>query len=372
VLHQLGEVRRALEHLRAAETLAERLNDDRRRGRVCAFMTNIHSLLGELDEAAVSGRRALEIATMLRDIPLRILSTGFLEQARYFRGEYEQVVELATDNLAALPGDRVDEYFGHSAPASVFNRQWLVLSLAELGRFTEAAEYAAQMVRLAEPTQRAFTVGLAYLAASTLHLLKGDWAEAHPLIEHGVAAARRGNVVLHLFRAVAASAWVLAELGEASGALNRLQEGEQHLERNAARGVLGNLGWVYLMLGRACLRLGRLDDARRLGDQAVESSQRQPGFAAHALHLLGDIATHPDRFDPETGRTHYRKGLALAEPRGMRPLVGHCHLGLAKLYRRTGQREQARDHLTTATTMYRVMDMRFWLEQAEAEMRGLA
>src|SRR2546427_11770080 len=99
---------------------------------------------------------------MLRDIPLRILSTGFLEQARYFRGEYEQVVELATDNLAALPWDRVDEYFGHFAPASVFNRQWLVLSLAELGRFTEAAGYAAPMGRLAEPTQRACTGGPAY------------------------------------------------------------------------------------------------------------------------------------------------------------------------------------------------------------------
>ena len=50
----------------------------------------------------------------------------------------------------------------------------------------------------------------------------------------------------------------------------------------------------------------------------------------------------------------------------MRPLVAHCHLGLGKLYRRTGQREQAREHLTTATTMYREMDMRFWLEQAES------
>jgi hypothetical protein len=49
----------------------------------------------------------------------------------------------------------------------------------------------------------------------------------------------------------------------------------------------------------------------------------------------------------------------------MRPLVAHCHLGLAKLSRRTGQREQAREHLTTATTMYREMDMRFWLEQAD-------
>ena len=29
---------------------------------------------------------------------------------------------------------------------------------------------------------------------------------------------------------------------------------------------------------------------------------------------------------------------------------------------------QAQEHLTTATTMYREMDMRFWLEKAEAEM----
>jgi hypothetical protein len=46
-----------------------------------------------------------------------------------------------------------------------------------------------------------------------------------------------------------------------------------------------------------------------------------------------------------------------------------CHLGLSKLYRRTGKREQASEHLVTATTMYREMDMRFWLEQAEAELK---
>ena len=122
-------------------------------------------------------------------------------------------------------------------------------------------------------------------------------------------------------------------------------------------------------LGRASLLLCRLDEARSLGSRALESSPRHPEFAAYALHLLGDIATHPDRFDPKTGEAHYRRALALAEPRGMRPLVAHCHLGLGKLYRRTGKREQARDHLTTATTMYRDMDMRFWLEQAEGQLR---
>jgi hypothetical protein len=52
----------------------------------------------------------------------------------------------------------------------------------------------------------------------------------------------------------------------------------------------------------------------------------------------------------------------------MRPLAAHCHLGLGKLYCRTGQGEQAREHLTTATAMYRDMGMRFWLEKAEAGM----
>ena len=52
----------------------------------------------------------------------------------------------------------------------------------------------------------------------------------------------------------------------------------------------------------------------------------------------------------------------------MRPLVAHCHLGLGKLSRRTGKREQAQEHLTIATAMYREMGMTYWLEQAAANM----
>jgi class 3 adenylate cyclase/tetratricopeptide (TPR) repeat protein len=373
VLIQLvGERRRVLERLREAETLAERLNDDRRRGRVCAFMTVSHLLLGELDEALASGTRALVIARRLGDLELRILATLAVEEAQYFRGEYEQVVELATDNLAALPSDWAHKYFvGVPAPASVFDRAWLARSLAQLGRFAQAAEYEAEAIRLAGPTEHVFTVALAHAAAGTLHPLKGDWAKARSLIEHLIAVTRTGNLVGQLSAALASSAWALAQLGEASEALNRLREAEQLLERQEAGGM-GHRGWTYHSLGRTALLLGRLDEARSLGDGALESSRRHQGFTAHALHLLGDIATHPDRFDADSGEAHYRQALALAEPRGMRPLVAHCHFGLGKLCRRTGQHEQARDHLTTATTMYREMDMRFWLEQAEAELRSLS
>jgi hypothetical protein len=88
--------------------------------------------------------------------------------------------------------------------------------------------------------------------------------------------------------------------------------------------------------------------------------------------LLGDIAAHPDRFEVDTAEAHYRQAQALAKELGLRPLAAHCHLGLGVLYRRAGTRQQAREHLTTSTTMLREMDMRFWLEQAEAELKEIA
>ena len=183
---------------------------------------------------------------------------------------------------------------------------------------------------------------------------------------------RTGNIVGELPTALAYSARALAYLGDATEALNRLRECEQLLEGQSARGRVGvGNGWACYSLGRACLLLGRLDEARRLGHCAVDSASGRIDFLPDALQLLGDIATHPDGFDAESGEAHYREALALAESRGMRPLIAHCHLGLGKLYARSGKREQATETLGVAAAMYRDMDMPFWLEQAQAELKAV-
>jgi class 3 adenylate cyclase/DNA-binding SARP family transcriptional activator len=369
LLVRLGDVGRALERLREAGTLAEQMNDDRRRGRVFAVMTSMHGGLGELDDGLTSGTRALEIAESLGDLRLRILATSFLAQVNFFRGDHARVLDLTADNLSALPADWALENFGIAAPPSVHDRGYLIMSLAEVGRFAEVAEPASEAIRLVAPLQDAYAVGWAHLTHGTVHLLRGDWAKARPGFEHAIAVVRAGNLPLLLSLSVAFSAWNLAQLGEASEALSRLREGEQLVERQVATGYVGNLGWLYPWLGRAALSLGLLDDAQRLGHRALTASPHQPGFAAHALLVLGEVATHPDRFDAERGEMHYRQAMALAEPCGMRPLVAHCKFGLGKLYRRTGAREQAQTHFTTAAALYRAMDMPSWLKQAEAAMR---
>jgi len=206
----------------------------------------------------------------------------------------------------------------------------------------------------------------------TLHVMKGDWAAAHSLLERGVAIVRTANIVLLLPRMIASSTVVLAQLGKTNEAFERLRECEQILKRQLARGIVGNHGWAYHWLSRACLQLGNLDEAHHLGESAIECSPSHPGLVAHAQHLLGDIATHADRFDAEKAEACYREALSLAEPRGMRPIIAHCHCGLGVLFRRTGKIVQAREHMIAATEMYRDMHMDFWLKQSEAKMRELA
>jgi hypothetical protein len=116
---------------------------------------------------------------------------------------------------------------------------------------------------------------------------------------------------------------------------------------------------------------GRLDEAREVTQRAVALVRDLGlrGDQAWALQQLAEIAWRCEPPVVGEAESHYRQALALAEPRGMRPLVAHCHLGIGKLYRRAGQQE-AQEHLTIAATMYREMDMRFWLEKAETELKA--
>ena len=68
------------------------------------------STLDELDEALVTGTRALEIAERLGDLRLRIVTTSHLEQAYYYRGEYEHVVESPRTISRRCPPTGVHEY----------------------------------------------------------------------------------------------------------------------------------------------------------------------------------------------------------------------------------------------------------------------
>jgi tetratricopeptide (TPR) repeat protein len=131
---------------------------------------------------------------------------------------------------------------------------------------------------------------------------------------------------------------------------------------------MGILWMAYL--SEAYLWAGRRDEATQLAGRALKRAHQynELGNQAWALRLLGEIAMHRDPPKVDQAEDHYRQAITLADERGMRPLIAHCHLGLGTLYAKIGRPELARSELSTAIALYRAMDMTFWLPQAEAAL----
>jgi hypothetical protein len=55
----------------------------------------------------------------------------------------------------------------------------------------------------------------------------------------------------------------------------------------------------------------------------------------------------------------------------MRPLLARCYLGLGSPYGSGGRDRSAREHLLTASAMFRDMGMQWWAEKAESELNAL-
>ena len=367
----LGELTRMLDHLRQAEAVASGLDDQSRLGKVSAHMTTCFWWMGEYEKAVESGRRAQAIASSLGDLELQVLSNFRLGQAYFYLGEFGPAVEVFQWNVEALRGDLERKAFGMPALPAVSSRTFLGNHRMYRGDFTPALGLMEQAVHVAEAADHQYSLFLACYTLGSLHVSQGRPEGALPWLERSLDLYRRGNFAF-LFPVLSAwlgRAWALT--GRVTEAVDLLEQAE----RQVASMRTGNFGaQVASALAEVYLAAGRLEDAMASARASLQRgrAQREPVAESLALWVLGEILSLSRPPEPEQAAESYGAALAIADRLSLRPLVAKCHLGLGKLYRRTAKRQAAREHLATATTMLREMDMRYWLETAEQELKSLA
>ena len=366
VLLPLNDFPSMFDHLREAARLAVALNDRRRLGWASAYLTAYYFNANMPSEAEAAGQLARAIADELGDVRLQVMAHFFLGLNYLYVCRYQESIAALTWNMEALSGDQVYERLGEPGLPAVFSRSYLVRALAEVGQFSEGVVRGDEAVQLSEATDLLFSLGSALEGLGYVYLRRGEIPRATALLERGlqICAERQFHIIYYPIAAYLGSAYALA---------GRDGEAQSLLERSVAIDAGLHPVLRVTLLGEAHLLAGRLVEAQRCVERALALAEvtEERGNRAWALRLLGEIAARRDPPDGAEAEARYRDALAIATELGMRPLVAHCHLGLGKLSRRTGKREQATEHLTTATTMYREMDMRFWLEQAEGEIEGL-
>jgi transcriptional regulator with AAA-type ATPase domain/tetratricopeptide (TPR) repeat protein len=367
-LHLLAEFGRLFDHLREAQVLCETIDDQWRLGWVFSYLTQMLRLTGAADRAIETGQRAVAIAEARDDFTLQVATEFHLGSAYEDLGDYRRASAILRKVVDRLQGDRVYERFGLSSLPSVVARAHLMCCLAELGEFTEARERGVEGSRIAEEVSDPHGLVNAEFGAATIRILRGEFTEAIPGLERGLALCQSSNLLLMFPRVAAALGFVYARSG-------RLTEAIPLLERAVEQATslrLTNMQSTFLTwLGETCLLAGHLEDAVRLAEGALARAreQKEPGHEAHALRLLGELEARREPPDIAKSEDHYRRSLALAGELGMRPLVARCHLALGLLYRQAGERGSGDRHLDLSVTLFQEMDMRFWLEEAEKGLR---
>jgi tetratricopeptide (TPR) repeat protein len=284
-------------------------------------------------------------------------------QIYYGTGDYQGAVDRLRRNLHAIPMDTTNLT---AFNAFVFWRVYLGLCLAELGDFAEGLRLLHEALPAGQASPLPFDLAGVDWSLGLLHIRQGDLLRARPLLESGFTLCQAKN--LHLVEPIIGSLLGLARCGS-----GLFETGIPLLEECARTGegifpfssqVTANLAEGYLLADRQ--QEAREAAARALAIALAHSERGHEGWA-HCL--LGDISARSDASQMEAAAAHYQAAQIIGNGGGMRPLVARCHLGLSKLYRCTGERGRATDHLTTATALYREMGTTYWLEQAQARMR---
>lgn len=376
--HFLAEPRPAIEHLRAAEALAQALGDERRLGYLLNYLCIELQALGDYALAVEAGERAAAIAAALGDLTLGVEATSHLGQAHLGLGTYHRARQLLERAVTDLEHDQRRERSGQPSrfaasrtplfarfPRSAHlsgARFHLTRCLYELGEFREATARAEATVREVEATDEPNMLArtLALLGLGFVDVARGEPEPAIPILERALDTCQRGNVSLYLGVA-------LAGLGHAYAVAGRVAEGLPLLERAVELTSPGANVPLRGLLADAYLKAGQLDRAAAAATSALEAAGRRTerGYEARMVRILGDVASRQTPPRIERAESHYRDALTIATERGQRPLAARCHFGLGALYAAAGRTDEAQAQLCAAVELFRSMEMSSWLCRAE-------
>jgi class 3 adenylate cyclase/tetratricopeptide (TPR) repeat protein len=339
-LQPLGEIPAILDHLHAAEALAEELDDPARLARTFSYLCSYFVMTREPDRSVPHGERAVELARQLDNLSLQVPASFFLGEALYSLGEFDHAVTMLLQTSAGIQGDRRFDRFGMTGLPAVLSRGIVGRSLAELGQFDEGARYSLEAIRIAEEADHAYSLASACSTDGFVHLLRADPARAIMSLTRSIELCRSWSFRPHLASA-------LARLGYAHLLADRIDEAlpllEQAVRQAREIGGLNEQVFLEIWLSEAYARVDRLDealDAARVASDLVDQS-RQRGKRPYVLRQLGRLAAARGGEDLAEAELLYREAVAVARNLRMRPLEAHLHGHLADLYRATGQAEAA-------------------------------
>jgi tetratricopeptide (TPR) repeat protein len=160
-------------------------------------------------------------------------------------------------------------------------------------------------------------------------------------------------------------AYALILVGEA-------ERGLEHLNRAAGRQVAFKPQHTRYstVTANAYLAARRPIEARAEIDKglALVADRHARGYRGPLLRLGAEAQAAAEQFDVAATLQTLDEALRLATELGMRPETAYTHAALSRVFRRTGDRARADEHLAAADRLFRDLGAPYWAERVAARL----
>lgn len=340
-----------------AEPLAREIGDNARLANVLNYLSSLHWINGQHRQSIELGKTALELADKAGHFSCQIATMVHLGIFYFNVGDYPKQIKLHQNVRQLLTGDDAYKQHGLASLPGALSRSMLVLGMAELGDFNGIARIGHEALEMAEKVRNALTLAFVYNFLAMSYLRQGEFKPAISLLE-------KCNELCHFSEVQSMHSVTVGSLGYAYLLAGEPARGLEALESATIGDKLRASFWPahpLIMLADVYRAVGEASKAVETVEHALEISgnRGERGFEAWAMLVMAGIKNAARK--PEEAENWYHRAMQQASDLSMRPLLAHCHLGLAGLHLQKGNEKQARLENESALEMYHSLGMTYWL-----------
>jgi tetratricopeptide (TPR) repeat protein len=359
ILLRLGKPQEQEIHLTQAFELAQMSKSTLLESMAFTFKTMNCLGSGNVEDSVELATHAYELAEKSNSDDVLLVSKSSLMHAYFFTGQFKKLYELGTSVVDNLPDLSYFPDF-HRVPSGHLAYVNMFCAKSIEGDFISMK--ARQKEWLASTNLEEISTS-AYFVSCGLGInlyYQGDYEKAsfYLLTALRNAAELQNIMVLPLI----ASALACINLRR-----GKLAEGRKYLEQAIHVGKLVRFSFITVVsLSSICeglLLLGEFEKAREFLNMAFDICKKRhihwltPSF----LRVEAELDLHLSEPNYSQIEQKIQEALNLAQASELQAEIAHCHLALAKLYKKMGETESCREASNKALETYKKLDMPYWV-----------
>ena len=288
-------------------------------------------IAGDFATAGALADQALELARREGN-PTRLAHAYHLQMVlRYQRGDPAGAEQHFRAGLEFFD----DPQFKQKPEGTVATFAFGAYSAWSLGRPDVARQRVAQMMAGMDRNNPAQLVISAF-GTAFLHLLLREYEQAETLAAEAVALSQEHQIANYAIAARCVLGSARAQIGNIAEGITLLREGLADMLRLGLRGMCTS---YPRYLAEAQGRTGALVDALETIEQTLEINPDELTSRQETLRVRGELRVKQGA--TEAAETDFRDAIALAQKMGARMSELRASMGLARLLRDTGRRNEA-------------------------------